>query len=186
MYVPAACQRGESCRLHVALHGCNMTYGSIGDAYIRTSGIDEWADTNRIIVIYPQAFPNNLEGNPYGCWDWMGFDNPDYAKKNGPHMLMVKRIVDRVVSGNAPVAAPAGVTATALGNAVRLNWQRVTGAEGYRVYRDGAEVTSNITTALTYTDRTVRAGTTYTYTVRAMAANGNMGPPSAGVTVLAR
>lgn len=186
MYVPAACQRGESCRLHVALHGCNMTYGAIGDAYIRTSGINEWADTNHVVVVYPQAYPNNLQGNPYGCWDWMGFDSPDYAKKNGPQMLMIKRIVDRVVSGNAPVAAPQGVTATALGSAVRLNWQAVSGAAGYRVYRDGAEVTSNITTALTYTDRTVKPGASYAYTVRAMASNGNMGPPSASVTVLAR
>jgi hypothetical protein len=186
MYVPADCQRGESCRVHVALHGCNMTYGSIADAFIRGSGVNEWADTNRIIVLYPQAFPNNLQGNPYGCWDWMGFDNPDYAKKNGPHMLMVKRIVDRVTGGYAPVAAPAQVTAMATGNAVRLNWTAVSGASGYRVYRDGVEVTSNITTALTYTDRTVTAGKTYVYTVRAMAANGNMGPPSSGTRVTAR
>jgi hypothetical protein len=186
MYVPAACQRGEECRLHVAFHGCNMTYTSIADAFIRTSGLNEWADTNRIVVLYPQALENNLEGNPYGCWDWMGFDSPDYAKKNGPHMLMTKRMVDRVTSGHAPVAAPANVTATLLGNSVRVNWSAVSGASGYRVYRDGVEVTSNITTALTYTDRTVAPRTSYVYTVRAMAANGNMGPASAGAAVTTR
>jgi poly(3-hydroxybutyrate) depolymerase len=30
--------------------------------------LNEWADTNNIIVLYPQAVPSY--GNDYGCWDW--------------------------------------------------------------------------------------------------------------------
>ncbi|MHB8564269.1 MAG: hypothetical protein ACYDDA_10075 [Acidiferrobacteraceae bacterium] len=33
---------------------------------------DQYADTNNMIVLYPQTTSSYL-GNPYGCWDWWGY-----------------------------------------------------------------------------------------------------------------
>jgi poly(3-hydroxybutyrate) depolymerase len=102
LYLPAACARGEPCRLHVALHGCSQYYGKVGDQFIRQANLNEWADTNNIVVLYPQtiAVPPN---NGLGCWDWWGYDSADYAKRNAPQMLAIKRMVDRVTGGHAQV-----------------------------------------------------------------------------------
>ena len=58
-------------------------------------------------------------------------------------------------------------------NGIAVNWEKVTGATGYRIYRKTAgtgwkglaTVASDSTT--NYTDNSVTAGTTYSYTVRA-------------------
>jgi poly(3-hydroxybutyrate) depolymerase len=101
LYLPASCARGERCRVHVAFHGCNQGYTKVGDQFFRRSGLNEWADTNRIIVLYPQAVPNLDPDhvNNQGCWDWWGYDNAQYAQKAGVQLLMTKRMVDRITSG---------------------------------------------------------------------------------------
>jgi hypothetical protein len=57
LYVPADCQMAGHalCRLHVVLHGCRQSVQVMGDRFLRHIGINEWADTNRIVVLYPQA-----------------------------------------------------------------------------------------------------------------------------------
>lgn len=61
----------------------------------------EWDDTNNIIVLYPQAVPivTITEINNQGCWDWWGYDDPNYAVKSGRQVLMTTRMVDRITSG---------------------------------------------------------------------------------------
>jgi hypothetical protein len=188
LYVPESCRRGESCRLHVAFHGCSMTYNKIGDQFIRMSGLNEWADTNRIIVLYPQALPTTQPVNGLGCWDWWGYGSPDYAKKHGPQMLMTKRMVDRITAAHAPVAAPANLQATQSGAAgmVRLNWAAPVGATGYWVYRNEVALSVEPVSGVEFTDRTVAPNRTYAYTVRAVASNGNLGPPSSPATLTTR
>ena len=64
-----------------------------------------------------------------------------------------------------------------------LSWTAATdnvGVTGYTVIRDGATVGTTKTTS--YTDTGVVAGTTYTYTVKAQDAAGNVGPASAPAT----
>lgn len=98
-YVPAACAGGEQCRFHVSFHGCKQyASGPVGDAYYKHAGYNEWADTNHIIVVYPQTIPSAGLVNPNGCFDWWGYDSPDYAKKTGPQMAMVREIL-RSLSG---------------------------------------------------------------------------------------
>ncbi|MGZ5271876.1 MAG: extracellular catalytic domain type 2 short-chain-length polyhydroxyalkanoate depolymerase [Ramlibacter sp.] len=97
LYVPAACQRGSPCRLHVAFHGCDQSYSKVGDQFMRQANLNEWADTNRIIVLYPQTVATPPT-NGLGCWDWWGYDSPDYATRKGPQLLAVKRMVDRLTS----------------------------------------------------------------------------------------
>jgi poly(3-hydroxybutyrate) depolymerase len=101
-YVPANCAAGQACRLHVAFHGCEQNADSVGDAFYRNAGYNRWADTNNIIVLYPQAA--RTAANPYGCWDWWGYDDLNFPAKSGGQMVAIKTMIDRIVSGNA--AAP--------------------------------------------------------------------------------
>jgi hypothetical protein len=106
-YVPAACrQSGRRCKLHVAFHGCQQSFVSIGDKYIRHTGYNQWADANDMIVLYPQTTPDPGR-NPKGCWNWFGFDrdDPGYAKKNGIQMAAIKGMIDRTAGGD-PAPAP--------------------------------------------------------------------------------
>ena len=70
-YIPAACTGSQSCRLMVALHGCAQSYSDVGTAFVDRANLDQYADTNHMIVLYPQAMPSGA--NPYGCWDWWGY-----------------------------------------------------------------------------------------------------------------
>ena len=92
LYTPTACTRGAACALIVALHGCEQSAEQIGDTFARLSGLDRYADTNDLVVLYPQARPDVTFGNPLGCWDWWGYLGPrdtDYATQRGPQMRTV-------------------------------------------------------------------------------------------------
>ena len=98
-YVPAACSGGQTCRVHVVFHGCRQTTADIGDKFYRQTGYNGWADTNRLIILYPQAVASLA--NPRGCWDWWGYDSAAYPVRAGPQMAAVKRMLDRI-AGVAP------------------------------------------------------------------------------------
>jgi poly(3-hydroxybutyrate) depolymerase len=93
-YVPTSCSSGETCKIHVAFHGCLQSESQVADAFYRHSGLNEWADTNHIIVLYPQTIASS--GNPEGCWDFWGYDSPDFAKKSGPQIAMVRAMIDAI------------------------------------------------------------------------------------------
>jgi poly(3-hydroxybutyrate) depolymerase len=94
LYVPAACTGGAPCRLHVAFHGCRQGAEFVGDAFVRGAGYDRWAETNRIVVLYPQAKKSLLLPlNPQGCWDWWGYEDPDYATKAGTQVSAIRAMV---------------------------------------------------------------------------------------------
>ena len=104
LYVPKACAAGATCRLHVALHGCQQYEGAIGDAFYAQAGYNRWAEANDIIVLYPQTAPKTttLFGlelawpNPLGCWDWWGYTGGDYATKTGGQIAAIKAMIDRL------------------------------------------------------------------------------------------
>jgi poly(3-hydroxybutyrate) depolymerase len=109
VYVPASCAARTKCKLHVALHGCTQTYASIGDRYIKNTGYTRWADTNNMIVLFPQArvdnnlYPtpaNGVVGNPNGCWDTVGFYGANYAQKSGAQLSAIKAMVTRLSAGS--------------------------------------------------------------------------------------
>lgn len=186
LYAPASCERGEVCRVHVAYHGCNQSYAKIGDQFIRQANLNEWADTNRILVLYPQVLAS-APNNGLGCWDWWGYDSAEYARKTGPQMLATKRMVERITGGYAPVAAPSDLAATRTSaSSVRLAWTPVQGAAGYRLYRNGAALTADSVAEAQFTDKNLQRDASYTYAVRAVAPNGNVGPASVPVTVSTR
>jgi hypothetical protein len=100
VYVPTACaQPGSACRIHVAFHGCLQNAQKIGDLYPRSAGYDEIAESNHIIVLYPQAATSTK--NSLGCWDFWGYTStdpmkPDFYSKSAPQIAAVMRMIKRL------------------------------------------------------------------------------------------
>jgi poly(3-hydroxybutyrate) depolymerase len=99
IYVPTGCQRGKFCKLIVVFHGCEQGFLEVGDVFVRHSGLNEWAETNDIVVLYPQAIQSNtIPYNPKGCWDWWGYTGADYACKLGAQVATIRNMI-RAVAG---------------------------------------------------------------------------------------
>lgn len=93
IYIPTHCTT-STCRIHVVFHGCKMSYSIIGDLFIKNSGLNEWAEANDIVIIYPQTVASTFSPmNPEGCWDWWGYSGHDYAIKSGVQMKAVYDMV---------------------------------------------------------------------------------------------
>jgi poly(3-hydroxybutyrate) depolymerase len=113
LYVPPDCDGAAAlpCRLHVVLHGCNQSAEAFqGALFPRSIGVNEWADANRILVLYPQAralsvgdfSPPDLrdrhEINLEGCWNWWGYGHEDrtYLFKDGIQIAAIWAMVQRM------------------------------------------------------------------------------------------
>lgn len=101
VFVPGACARGEQCGLVLAMHGCLQQESLIGNRWVTEAGINEWADTNKLVVVYPDTIASSAPGptNPNGCFDWWGYSNqydPNYAVKSGLQMSVLYAMVQRV------------------------------------------------------------------------------------------
>ena len=93
LYTPPSCAAGEACQLVVVLHGCNQGYASIGTKLIDLGYVNQYADTNHLVVLYPQAVAT-AGSNPQGCWDWWGYlGETDYARHGGAQLDTVLRMV---------------------------------------------------------------------------------------------
>ncbi len=114
LFVPKSCASGTQCGLVVAFHGCVQTQASIGTEFVTEAGIDQWADTNNVLVLYPYAVASNSNpSNPNGCWDWWGYDDANYASKNGTQIGIVYKMVQKIMGGAAtPTPTPPGRSAT--------------------------------------------------------------------------
>jgi poly(3-hydroxybutyrate) depolymerase len=97
VYVPATCAGTPGCRLHIAFHGCDQAREKVGDDFIKKSGYARYADTNRLVILFPQAEASLV--NPHGCWDWWGYSGVDYLNKDAPQIsavwAMAERLADR-------------------------------------------------------------------------------------------
>ena len=102
-YIPKACD-SETCRVHVVFHGCLQTTQAIGNRFYTSTGYNQVADANKIIVLYPQAEPSAIYPyNPKGCWDFWGYTSvnpidPDFYRRSGTQMEAVKGMLDRLGS----------------------------------------------------------------------------------------
>ena len=88
------------------------------------------------------------------------------------------------------VAAPKISKTEATYNSIKISWDKVNGAEKYRVYRKDTNSWTKLadTTSTTFTDNNVNAEKTYSYTVRCINSSANKftsGYDSKGVTVTA-
>jgi poly(3-hydroxybutyrate) depolymerase/chitodextrinase len=171
-YIPQACTTGAQCRLHVVLHGCQQNVTLVQQQYVRNTGYNRWADTNNIVMLYPQTSTAATNS----CWDWWGYDNVNYAKKSGPQMAAIKAMVDQLSAGGTttpPVtptlAAPTGVmTSNANTSSMQISWNSVVGAASYNVYRNANKTNALPVTATTYNDSGLSAATQYSWTVKAV------------------
>ena len=183
-YIPQACTAGAQCRVHVVLHGCQQNVTLVQQKYVRNTGYNRWADTNNLVMIYPQTSTQATNS----CWDWWGYDNANYAKKAGPQMAAIKAMVDQVSAGTttpppAELPAPSGVaTSNPSASSMNLSWNAVTGATSYNVYRNANKTNALPVTATSYIDTGLAAATTYSWTVKAVDGNNAESPASAAAT----
>ena len=103
VYVPESCQR-DRCRVHVVFHGCTQEESRIGTRFYGTTGYNEIADNNHLIILYPQIKTDPAR-NPQGCWDFWGYSSadetaPDFYTQSAPQMQAVMRMVQRLSSGS--------------------------------------------------------------------------------------
>jgi hypothetical protein len=120
IFVPKNCTNGQACKVHLAIHGCLQYQGIIQQQFVQKSGLNEWADTNNIIVIYPQLIaqgsPTGAAYNPNGCWDFWGYNGSDYALKSGKQMVAVMAMINRITKsfsgGGTTTTTTAGGTTT--------------------------------------------------------------------------
>jgi poly(3-hydroxybutyrate) depolymerase len=111
VYVPKVCQSeaAQPCRLQVVLHGCKQSAEVLGDVFYTKIGVNEWADANGIVVLYPQAhattpaelppalWMNVLYANPAGCWNWWGYsDDRQYLTKKGVQVTAIWNMIQRI------------------------------------------------------------------------------------------
>jgi hypothetical protein len=108
----------------------------------------------------------------------------DTAPTSDRWNLAAVEVLPAVTDTQSP-SAPTGLTAgTVTSSKVPLSWTASTDDQvvaGYRVFRGGTQVDEVTTTS--FTDTTVAASTTYTYTVKAFDGAGNVSEASAPLTV---
>ncbi len=92
VYVPTACRTNSGCRIHVAFHGCAQNRDKVGEAFVKGTGFARWADTNKLIILYPQVA--TTMSNPQGCWDWWGYTGNNYLTRNAPQIVTVRHMLD--------------------------------------------------------------------------------------------
>lgn len=97
VYVPQICTFADThCRVHVALHGCEQSVQTVGLQFVNEAGYNEWADSNQLIVLYPQVNKSQTPSNPNGCWDWWGYTGSAYAKRSAPQMKAIMAMVKQL------------------------------------------------------------------------------------------
>jgi len=104
VYVPSACRTEGHCRVHIVFHGCKQSRADVGDALIRESGFADWAETNKIVVLFPQAAASTL--NPSTCWDWWGYTGLDFLTQDAPQIKAMEAMLLRLAE--TPAANPSG------------------------------------------------------------------------------
>jgi len=99
VYTPSGCQGQSGCRVHVAFHGCDQTVPQVEDAFYAHAGYNEWAESNNIIILYPQA--KITTADPKACWDWWGFTGANYATKSAVQVETISAMVDHLISSQS-------------------------------------------------------------------------------------
>jgi len=79
VFFPNECYNVE-CHLNVILHGCMNGNEMIGKSLVINSGFAEYAVTNKMILLFPQA-EFHYRKNFAGCWDYA--HGPPSAKVYG-------------------------------------------------------------------------------------------------------
>lgn len=96
LYIPRLCRSNQvDCLLHFYFHGCSVGRQYVGEGHVRNSGYLEVAETNGIIMVFPQAVAS--AENDIGCWDTYGFTGPLYATQRGSQVTAVRNMISRIL-----------------------------------------------------------------------------------------
>src|SRR5690349_5406251 len=184
VYIPDACKT-TTCRVHVVFHGCLQYAERVNNAIYEKGGYNKWADTNKIIVLYPQTEPVGtlpFGDNPAGCWDWWGLSdtlprNREFARKTGYQISAIRKMLDRLAQGPAHSGAssntfgkPANVSAKdSSSHSVALIWRPNNAAKTFNIYRStassGPYTKIGTVSAASFADKNLNPNTTYYYKI---------------------
>jgi poly(3-hydroxybutyrate) depolymerase len=187
VYVPEACKTA-TCRVHIVFHGCLQYAARVNDAVYDKGGYNKWAETNKLIVLYPQTEPIGtlpLGDNPLGCWDWWGLSdalpgNREFARKTGYQISAVKKMLERLKQGptlgGSPVSTfgkPQHLSATDSSSTyMALIWQPNSAAKFFNIYRSrtksGAYTKIGTVSGASFGDKNLTPNSTYYYKVSAV------------------
>ena len=104
-FIPETCATDTvDCRLHISLHGCTQGAEFVDDRLVTQVGLNEWAATNSIVVVYPQLEKSMF--NPNGCWDWWGYTGDDYDRRSAPQLAGLSAIIDAFAAGKLLTSQP--------------------------------------------------------------------------------
>mmetsp|Transcript_129729 Transcript_129729/g.258818 ORF Transcript_129729/g.258818 Transcript_129729/m.258818 type:complete len:358 (-) Transcript_129729:163-1236(-) len=98
IYVPTACEATANgipngCQVHVNYHGCTPKSWSERREWALNLDLNEYAEANNIIVVYPQAGGNPAIGT--GCWNWLKYHgDPLFDTRHGAQLLTVLSLVE--------------------------------------------------------------------------------------------
>lgn len=93
-YIPNSCREGNLCKIHIFLHGCKQNSNNVGKVLAERSGFNDWAESNDIIIIYPQNVASN--SNPYACWDWWGYSGSKFYSKESRQIRGIISILKKI------------------------------------------------------------------------------------------
>jgi poly(3-hydroxybutyrate) depolymerase len=72
---------------------------AFNDTYARRAGFNEYAESNRLVVLYPQLnYGSRAKGAAQAgtCWDQSGQSGDDYTDKAGAQVKAVRAMVERL------------------------------------------------------------------------------------------
>ncbi|CAJ1359973.1 unnamed protein product [Effrenium voratum] len=98
VYVPTGCEaRVLECRIHVNYHGCIRKRLKRRRLWATSIDLNEYAESNDIVVVYPQAAGSPRVGN--GCWNWGDSKDDQYfdtrrSMQIGTVMNLLKNLPD--------------------------------------------------------------------------------------------
>ncbi len=147
--------------------GIKLTWNKIAGVYgyrlyykPASGGWKRFKDTTSTSFTDSSVVPNKTETYTIRCLDKdgktvSGFNSKGWSKKYTASTPSISKLEN--TSGG-----------------IKLSWNKVTGAYGYRLYRKTSSGWKRIkdTTATTYTDSSVKSGRTETYTIRCIDRNG--------------
>jgi len=97
-YVPKSCEASpSSCKLHVNYHGCVTPTWRGRILWTQSIDLNEYAESNGMVVLYPQAQGSERSGE--GCWNWEAYgDDANFDTREGKQLGMVARITANLTS----------------------------------------------------------------------------------------
>lgn len=188
-YIPSSCAALQPCRVHIVFHGCKQYAERVGNQFYINSGLNEWADTNNIIVLYPQTTGStNFPQNPDGCWDSWGYTGNLYTQNNSGQVSYIRSVLTRIsanytgwnTSVNGSFSAPQNLSASdSTHTQIELHWQAVSEASGYNIYQADCgscqyyKMTPTPISGLSFVDHNLDPETRYYYRIKAVKFNGD-------------